>query len=99
MEANRGRDREDSKGMMAQMNATMDANLAEMKADRRVYHEQMMAMLDAYYERMMACLRKIEADTEKTEPDPGMMHSTEEHEEIPKGESRSDAGRRSDEAA
>jgi hypothetical protein len=29
---------------------------------------------------------KTEADTEKTEPDPGMMQSTEEHQEIPKGE-------------
>jgi hypothetical protein len=43
-------------------------------------------MVDAYHERMMACLGKTEADTEKTEPDPGMMQSTEEHQEIPKGE-------------
>jgi hypothetical protein len=35
---------------------------------------------------MMACLGKTEADTEKTEPDPGMMQSTEKHQEIPKGE-------------
>jgi hypothetical protein len=35
---------------------------------------------------MMACLGKTEADTEETEPDPGMMQSTEEHQEIPKGE-------------
>jgi hypothetical protein len=35
---------------------------------------------------MMACLGKMEADTEKTEPDSGMMQSTEEHQEIPKGE-------------
>jgi hypothetical protein len=39
----------------------------------------MMVMVDAYHERMMACLGKMEADTEKTEPDPGMMQSTEEH--------------------
>jgi hypothetical protein len=44
-----------------------------------------MAMVDAYHERM-ACLGKTEADTEKTEPDPGMMQSTEVHQEIPKGE-------------
>jgi hypothetical protein len=35
---------------------------------------------------MMACLGKTEAVTEKTNPDPGMMQSTEEHQEIPKGE-------------
>jgi hypothetical protein len=35
---------------------------------------------------MMACLGKMEAGTEKTEPDPGMMQSTEWHQEIPKGE-------------
>jgi hypothetical protein len=46
----------------------------------------MMAMLDANHERTMACLAKTETDTEKTEPDPGMMQSTEEHQEIPKGE-------------
>jgi hypothetical protein len=46
----------------------------------------MMAMGDAYHARMMACLGKMETDTEKIEPDPGMMQSTEEHQEIPKGE-------------
>jgi hypothetical protein len=45
-----------------------------------------MAMLDAHHERMMACLGKTEADTEKTEPDPGMMQYTEGHQEISKGE-------------
>jgi hypothetical protein len=48
--------------------------------------EEMMAVVDAYHERMMACLGMTEADTEKTEPDPGMMQSTEEHQEIFKGE-------------
>jgi myosin heavy subunit len=33
-----------------------------------------------------ACHEATEADTEKTEPDPGMMRSMEEHQEIPKGE-------------
>jgi hypothetical protein len=41
--------------------------------------EEMMAMVDAYHERIMACLGKTEADTEKTEPNPEMMQSTEEH--------------------
>jgi hypothetical protein len=37
---------------------------------------------------MMTYLGKMEAETtyEKTEPDPGMMQSTEEHQEISKGE-------------
>jgi hypothetical protein len=59
---------------------------ARMKTNRKAYHEKMMAMVDAYHERMMACLGKTKADTEKSEPDPGMMQSTEEHQEIPKGE-------------
>jgi hypothetical protein len=59
---------------------------AKMETNRKAYHEEMMAMVDAYHERMMAYLGKTEADTEKTEPDPGMMQSTEEHQEIPKGE-------------
>jgi hypothetical protein len=59
---------------------------AKMENNRKAYHEEMMAMVDAYHERMMACLGKTEADTEKTEPNPGMMQSTEEHQEIPKGE-------------
>jgi hypothetical protein len=49
-------------------------------------HRDMTAMLDAHRERMMACLGKMEAVTEKTEPDSGMMQSTEEHQEIPKEE-------------
>jgi hypothetical protein len=57
-----------------------------METNRKAYHKEMMATVDAYHERMMACLGKTEADTEKNEPDPGMMQSTEEHQEIPKGE-------------
>jgi hypothetical protein len=59
---------------------------AKMETNRKAYHEEMMAMVDAYHERMMACLGKTEADTEKTDPDPGMMQSTEERQEIPKVE-------------
>jgi hypothetical protein len=59
---------------------------AKMETNRKAYHEEMMAMINAYHERMMACLRKTKADREKTEPNPGMMQSTEEHQEIPKGE-------------
>jgi hypothetical protein len=72
--------------MLARMEVKMDANQSEMKADRKAYHEEMMAMVDAYHERMIASLGKTEADTEKTEPDPGTMQYIEEHQEIPKGE-------------
>jgi hypothetical protein len=71
---------------MQEMTARMDTNKAEMKADRKAYHKEMMGMLDAHYERMLACLGKTEADTEKTEPDPSMMQSIEEHQENPKKE-------------
>jgi hypothetical protein len=79
--------------ILAKLNAKMDANQAEMKVDRKAHqarmdakHKEMMAMLAAHHIRMMACLGKREADTEMAEPDPGMMQSTEEHQEIPKGE-------------
>jgi hypothetical protein len=72
--------------LLLSMQAKMDAKQERMETNRKVYHEEMMAMVDAYHERKMACLGKTEADTEKTEPDPGMMQSTEEHQEIPKGE-------------
>jgi hypothetical protein len=65
--------------LLLSMQAKMDANI-------KAYHEEIMAMVDAYHERMMACLGKTEADTEKTEPNQGMKQSTEEHQEIPKGE-------------
>jgi hypothetical protein len=72
--------------LLLSMQAKMDANQERMETNRQANHEEMMAMLDANHERTMACPGKTEADTEKTEPDPGMMQSTEEHQEIPKGE-------------
>jgi hypothetical protein len=59
--------------------------LLSMQAKMDSYHENMMTMVDASHKRMMACLGKTEADTEKTEHDPGMMQYTDEHQEIPKG--------------
>jgi hypothetical protein len=72
--------------LLLSMQAKMDTNQERMETNRKAYHEDMMAMVDAYHERMMACLGKMEADTEKTEPDPGLMQSTEKHQEITKGE-------------
>jgi hypothetical protein len=82
--------------MQAKIDAETEAIRAETKAiqaktkamreDMKADHEEMMAMLGACHKRMMACLGKMEADTEKPNPDPGMMQSTEAHQEIPKGE-------------
>jgi hypothetical protein len=74
------------KTVKEEMQVRMDANQERMETNRKAYHEEMISMLDAYHERMIACFGKTEADTEKTEPDPGMMQSTEEHQEITKGE-------------
>jgi hypothetical protein len=46
--------------------------------------EEMRAMVYACHKEMMACLGKTEADTEKPDPDSGMMQSTEEHQEFAK---------------
>jgi hypothetical protein len=61
--------------IMQQLLARMDTDREERKADRKAYHEEMITMLDAHHERIKACLGKTAADTEKTEPDPGMMQS------------------------
>jgi hypothetical protein len=65
--------------ILAKLNVKMDANQAKMKADGKGCNEEMMTMLDAHHGRMLAGLGKTEADTEKTEPDPGMMQSIEDH--------------------
>jgi hypothetical protein len=83
METNRQADREK---LRETMKTNQDDLIKTVKEEIQAYHEEMMAMLDANHERTMACLGKTEADTEKTEPDPGMMQSTEEHQEIPNGE-------------
>jgi hypothetical protein len=83
METNRQADREK---LQETMKTNQDDLLKTVKEEIKAYHEEMMAMLDANHERTKACLGKMEADTEKTEPNTGMMQSTEEHQEIPKGE-------------
>jgi hypothetical protein len=57
--------------MMEFLLARMNANKTRMEADRKAYREETMAILNAHHERMMACLGKKEAESEKTEPDPG----------------------------
>jgi type IV secretory pathway VirB4 component len=91
-EADKKRDRENLKGMMEEMNAKMDCNQAEMRStvcamwsmlEETIQHE-MKAVIQhrrSELDEMTTCNEATE-----TEPDPGMMQSTEEHQEIPKGE-------------
>jgi hypothetical protein len=77
-------DREYMKQMMVKMESWGGKIWAEMEAIRaetKAIHEKMMAKLDAHYERAMAHQEVTEA-----EPNPGLMQSIEEHQEIPKGE-------------
>jgi hypothetical protein len=62
------------KEMMAKICAGTDANRAETKD----IHERRMAKLDALQERTLA-----HQEVTETEPNPGMMQSAEEHQEIP----------------
>jgi hypothetical protein len=72
---NSERDREDLKEMMVKIRAETDAIRAETKA----IHQRRMAKLDAHQERTMA-----HQEATETEPDPRMMQSIDEHQEIPK---------------
>jgi hypothetical protein len=67
VEADRKADKED---LLKRMETLIDA-----------YHEKRMTMFDAYEKRMVACLGQTEA-TEKIEPDPEMMQSAQEHQDI-----------------
>jgi hypothetical protein len=64
----------------------MDPNQEPMKTNQddllKTVKEEMRAMVDSCHKEMMACLGKTEVDTEKTDPDPGMMQPTEEHQEF-----------------
>jgi hypothetical protein len=73
---------------LQEMMATMDANIAEMKADRKAYHKE-----------MMVCLGRTEVGTEETEPVPGMMQVHRGASRDPQGRSCSDVGRRTEEMA
>jgi hypothetical protein len=73
METNRQADQEK---LQETMTTNQDDLLKTVKEEIHAYLEEMMAMLDANHERTMPCLGKTEADTEKTECDPGMMQST-----------------------
>jgi hypothetical protein len=69
--------------MLARMKEDRKANQEELLARMDAYHKKRMAMFDAYEKRMIACLGQTEANKEKTEQDPGMMQSVEEHQDVP----------------
>jgi hypothetical protein len=90
MEADR--DREDLQGMMDEMNAKMDDNQAEMRSTICAFRSH---LNETTQHEMKAVMQPIRAELDETtacngatetEPDPGMMQSIEEHQEIPKGE-------------
>jgi hypothetical protein len=77
-----------TKAMRENMKADLENLQVTMKTNQDVLIKtvkvEMRAMLDACHKGMMACLGKTKADTEKPEPDPGMMQSAEEHQEFTK---------------
>jgi hypothetical protein len=92
MEANRKRDREDLKGMMTEMNAKMDGNQAQMRSTLCAFRSE---LKETIQQEMKAVIQPIRAELDETttcqeatetEPDPGVMQSIEEHQEISKRE-------------
>jgi hypothetical protein len=62
-----------------------EAKMAKFEEKMNDYNnKKRMATLDAHHKRIMACLGQMEATTEKTVPDPEMMQSVEEHQEVPR---------------
>jgi hypothetical protein len=92
MEADRKRDREDLKGMMAEMNAKMDGNQAEIRSTICAMRSE---LKETIQHEMKAGIQPIRSELDETtacngatkaKHDPGMMLSVEEHQEIPKAE-------------
>jgi hypothetical protein len=85
-----GADRKADQDLLTRMKEEIKCSYNEMKANQEEllarmddYHEKRMAMLDAHQKRMIACLGQMEANTKKTEQDPGMMPSMKEHQDTP----------------
>jgi uncharacterized protein (DUF885 family) len=100
MRADRKADREELKGMMNATQERMDANTNSMREDIKSGQAEIRSIVVAFQEKIdacvasrrndrketMSCQETTEANTEKTEPDPGTMQSMEEHQDIPKEE-------------
>jgi hypothetical protein len=90
METNRRSEREGPKGMMAEMNAKMDANQAELRSIICTFRSE---LKETIQHEMRASIQSVRAELDETtacreatetESDPGMMQSIEEHQETPK---------------
>jgi hypothetical protein len=71
--------------------AKTDINLNEIREEIKSGQTDMSSIVDAWItdkkdgrKETTACHEATEADTEKTEPDPRMMHSIAEHQGVPK---------------
>jgi hypothetical protein len=82
--------------LLAKMDATqerMDANTKSMREDIKSGQEEIKSIVDVWMTDMndvrketMYCQETTEANTEKTEPNPGIMQSVAEHQVVPKEE-------------
>jgi hypothetical protein len=84
MDVNQEKAEADKEEMLARMKEEIKSSHNEMRANQEellarvdAYHEKRMTMFEAYEKSIMACLGQAEANTKKTEQDPGMMQSVE----------------------
>jgi hypothetical protein len=66
----------------------MNIKLKELREEIKSGQEEIKSIADMKVDslEMTACHEKMEACTEKIEPDPRMIQSVAEHQEVPKGE-------------
>jgi hypothetical protein len=73
--------------LLARWEAKMDTTLTTIKEEMQAGMHYIRSELENTNQRTQnLCKELTEANTEKTEPHPGIMQSTEDHQEIPKGE-------------
>jgi hypothetical protein len=85
---------DDRKAHQEELKEMMKANTKSRREDIKSGQEKIRSIVDAWMTDMndnrketMYCQEMTEANTEKTEPDPGMMQTVAEHEVVPKEES------------
>jgi hypothetical protein len=92
IETNTEKDREDLKGMMAEMNAKMDGNQAEMRSIFCTFRSELKETIQRHMRATVQSVRsefdETTACNEATEtaPDPRMMQSIKGHQESSMGE-------------
>jgi hypothetical protein len=92
LQTDRRTDRDEIKQEIRSCQEHMDVKLKEMREEIKYGQAEMRSIVDAWMtnvndarRKTTACQETTKANTEKTEPDPGMMQSIKEHQEIPKG--------------